>query len=224
MIVCGDSLQVLSGMASGSVDCVITDPIWPNVPDEMFPGCDDPFALLFQVLDTLPAGVKRIVIILRSDSDPRFLAAVPARWPFFHVAWMQYVVPGMFGRKLGGNEIAYCFGEPIRSNRGRHLVPGMCQIKAQPVKRNGHPCPRSIEHMVWLVNWWSDPGEVVLDPFAGSGTIEMACQRLGRKSISIEISPEYARMAQERCERDLPITQRPNRENPDDFRLEFSPE
>lgn len=63
---------------------------------------------------------------------------------------------------------------------------------------------------------------IVLDPFGGAGTVSLVAQRLGRKSISIEISPEYAKMAQQRCEQDLPITQRPNREDPDDFKLEFS--
>ena len=63
---------------------------------------------------------------------------------------------------------------------------------------------------------------IVLDPFGGAGTVALVSQRLGRKAICIEISPEYARMAQQRCERDLPVTRRPNREKPGDFRLEFT--
>ena len=63
---------------------------------------------------------------------------------------------------------------------------------------------------------------VCLDPFGGAGTVALVAQRLGRKAICIEISPEYARMAQQRVERDLPVTRRPNREKPGEFQLEFS--
>ena len=218
----GDARQIVRGLPPDSVDCVITDPVWPNAPAGMFPDCDNPFALLFDVLNQLPASVRRLVVVLRNDSDPRFLNAVPVRWSFFHASWMYYVLPGRWGRKLGGNEVAYCFGDPVKSAKGRHLVPGMCRMASQFVsKREGHPCPRSLEHMKWLVDWWSDPGETVLDPFCGTGTIASACQTLGRRSVNIEISPEYARMAQQRCEQDLPATRRPNREVPGDFQLEL---
>ena len=63
---------------------------------------------------------------------------------------------------------------------------------------------------------------IVLDPFGGAGTVALVAQRLGRKALCIEISPEYARLAQQRVERDLPVTQRPNREKPGEFQLEFT--
>jgi len=47
-----------------------------------------------------------------------------------------------------------------------------------------------------------DPGEalcVVLDPFAGSGTTCAVAARLGRASVGIELSPEYMRLAEDRC-------------------------
>ena len=204
-ILTGDALTELAKLPDESVQCVITDPVWPNAPPSMFP-TEDPWCLLNSTLQALPLGVKRLVIILRSDSDPRFLSAVPShRWPFFHAAWLQYALPGFCGRKLGGNEIAYCFGEPIKFTKSRQLIPGMCQVKAQPTSKTDHPCPRSIEHMLWLVNWWSDPGEMILDPFAGSGTIGLAADRLGRDAILIEINSEYAEMARARITGDAPL-------------------
>lgn len=41
-------------------------------------------------------------------------------------------------------------------------------------------------------------GGIVLDPFMGSGTVALVARRLGRKSIGIEINPEYAQMAAQR--------------------------
>jgi hypothetical protein len=39
---------------------------------------------------------------------------------------------------------------------------------------------------------------VVLDPFAGSGTVGVVCERLGRRFVGIELNPEYAAMAERR--------------------------
>ena len=45
----------------------------------------------------------------------------------------------------------------------------------------------------------------VLDPFAGSGTVALVAQRMGRDAILCEISPEYAEMARKRIESDAPM-------------------
>jgi DNA modification methylase len=48
----------------------------------------------------------------------------------------------------------------------------------------------------------SKPGDLVLDPFAGSGTTGVVALRLGRSFIGIELSPEYAEMARKSLETD----------------------
>lgn len=47
---------------------------------------------------------------------------------------------------------------------------------------------------------WSDPGDVVLDPFMGSGTTGITCVKNGRHYIGFEISPKYTELAQERID------------------------
>lgn len=47
---------------------------------------------------------------------------------------------------------------------------------------------------------WSNPGDLVLDPFMGSGTTGVACVNTGRDFVGIEISEEYYNMAKERVE------------------------
>ena len=46
----------------------------------------------------------------------------------------------------------------------------------------------------------SDEGDVVLDPFLGSGTLLRVCQNTNRNGIGIDINPEYIRMSKERLE------------------------
>lgn len=187
-------------------EALITDPVWPNCPQGMMQGWEDPNRLFEETMERLPQSLVRLTVVMRTDSDPRFLAAVPGDWPFFQTLTLQYALPSFTGRKLGGNEAAYVFGEPVRYEAGRHLIPGMSP-KAQPGHRDGsHPCPRSPLHMRWLVNWCSDPWETVLDPFAGSGTTLVAAKACGRRAVGIEIEERYCELAAGRLEQEsLPL-------------------
>lgn len=65
-------------------------------------------------------------------------------------------------------------------------------------QRNEHPTTKPLPLMLELVELFTDPGEVVLDPFAGSGTTGVACLRSGRRFIGIERDPKYAQVARDR--------------------------
>ena len=51
----------------------------------------------------------------------------------------------------------------------------------------------------------SRPGDTVLDPFLGAGTVGLVASRLGREWVGIEINPEYAAMAERRVRDDAPL-------------------
>jgi DNA modification methylase len=55
----------------------------------------------------------------------------------------------------------------------------------------------------------SRPGDAVLDPFAGSGTVGMVALRHGRSFVGIELNPTYAAMARERIAGDAPLLNTP---------------
>jgi site-specific DNA-methyltransferase (adenine-specific) len=61
----------------------------------------------------------------------------------------------------------------------------------EAAENNGHPCPKPLGQMLWLVNRASLAGDTILDTFMGSGTTGVAAVRLGRKFIGIEIEPKY---------------------------------
>lgn len=192
---CRDVLPLLGG-----VDVICTDPVWPNVPAGSIPGSDDPYGLWSEACLVFPA-FKRLLVIMRSDSDPRFLGCISSSVPFFRCIQMSYALPNYIGRKLGGDEVAYWFGPPIRSAPGRRVVPGRAPL-AQPSQRpkNGHPMSRAQVHFDWLISWCVDDGEVVLDPFMGSGTTGVACARWRRQFIGIEVEPRYFDIACRRIE------------------------
>jgi DNA modification methylase len=65
--------------------------------------------------------------------------------------------------------------------------------------RAGHPAPFPPELAERLIRMFSFAGDLILDPFAGSGSTAMAAIRAGRNSISIEIEQEYLNSATRRA-------------------------
>lgn len=64
--------------------------------------------------------------------------------------------------------------------------------------RPAHPCPKPLPLMAALVRDFSDRGETILDPFAGSGTTGVAAIAHGRRFIGWERDPEYHEVARKR--------------------------
>ena len=53
-----------------------------------------------------------------------------------------------------------------------------------------HPTQKPVALMEWCLGFLPD-AKTILDPYAGSGTVAVACERMGRRSTSIEIDPDY---------------------------------
>ena len=61
-----------------------------------------------------------------------------------------------------------------------------------------HPTQKPIALMEWCIKLFTNEGDTILDPFMGSGTTGVACARLNRNFIGIEINPQYFEIAQRR--------------------------
>lgn len=64
---------------------------------------------------------------------------------------------------------------------------------------NGHPTVKPMDLMKWLVTLVSREGQVVVDPFCGTGTTCKAAKELGREWLGIEQNPKWADIARVRC-------------------------
>ena len=69
---------------------------------------------------------------------------------------------------------------------------------ANPLHRAGHPTQKPLALVEWIIRTFSNPGDLVLDPYMGSGTTAEACLRTGRRFIGIEQEERYFDMARER--------------------------
>jgi site-specific DNA-methyltransferase (adenine-specific) len=74
--------------------------------------------------------------------------------------------------------------------------PRVCGTFKERAGFHGCQMPEALLTRIILAS--SQPGDVVLDPFVGSGTTAVAAKRLGRRYVGIDISPEYVKHTQRR--------------------------
>lgn len=87
--------------------------------------------------------------------------------------------------------------EGVRANIWRY------NVNKYGMENTGHPAPFPIALAKDHVASWSNPGDVVLDPFAGSGTTLKAAKELNRRFVGIEINPEYVEICKRRIAQDV---------------------
>lgn len=67
-------------------------------------------------------------------------------------------------------------------------------------RRDEHPCQLPIHLLERLLLMSSDEGDIIFDPFIGTGTTAIAAKKLGRKFIGIDIDPKYVEIANKKLE------------------------
>ena len=83
----------------------------------------------------------------------------------------------------------------------KYLTSSVWRIPAdREGRKEGHIAPYPLELALRAIAMWSLPSDIVLDPFAGSGTTGVAAIRLGRRFIGFEINADYCQKANERIQ------------------------
>ena len=91
-----------------------------------------------------------------------------------------------------------------RAERGERVVPefsvrqNVWEFPAHDGEGTQHPAPFHFDLARDHIATWSNPGDVVLDPFSGSGTTAKAAKEFGRRFIGLEVNPEYCAIAERR--------------------------
>ncbi len=82
-----------------------------------------------------------------------------------------------------------------------HKNPGSFQSDGTKKKAtNAHPTVKPIKLFEWLIRLVTREGQIVLDPFLGSGTTAIAAHNAGRKCVGIEKEDEYLQIAKKRID------------------------
>ena len=216
----GDCREVLAAIRS--VDVVVTDPPYDVTPTSIthysnpgmikagWMGTSYPanHGKMFQV----PEFGDWMGVVFEScaaDADAYFMsndkvlmdmrsAAASAGWKFHNLlVWQKPVgIPNRWYFK--DCEFAlYMWRGKAKTIR----QPSSCQtFRAGHVRDRRHVSQKPVELIAHYVANSSDLGDLVLDPFMGVGTTGVACARLGRRFVGIEIDADYFRIACERIE------------------------
>ena len=120
---------------------------------------------------------------------------------FFHSVIWDKINPGLGWRYRRQHEmvmIAHREGGKLLWADNKKASPNIFSL--MPPRERQHPNEKPLALVDHFISLHSRVGQVVLDPFMGSGTTGVACAKLGRKFIGIEIEPKYFDIACRRIE------------------------
>ena len=90
---------------------------------------------------------------------------------------------------------------PLGKNPGDlWIIPN---VKSNHVEKTEHPCQFPVELIERLVLSMTNEGDLVFDPFLGSGTSIIAAIRHGRRGAGVEIHPKYIELAKQRIQQEI---------------------
>lgn len=97
------------------------------------------------------------------------------------------------------SKVSSGFGKNVSNWLGRDMVypTNVIHLATECSNRN-HSATFPVELPTWFIKLFTQPGDIVLDPFMGSGATALAAIRLGRNFVGIDISKEYVELAQRR--------------------------
>lgn len=207
--------EILPRLRPASVDVVLTDPPYgirymarrkrpSEVPTSI--ANDDS-------LNALRSSLAPIDRVLKQDRHAYFFAgptrigeAVDAVAEFWRVKNLLVWDKGNAGSRgdctagysLNWEAIIYASKgrRPLQGPRPRAVYRFDWQAWRDPV----HPTVKPVAMMAWLLTKSSVQGELVLDPFMGSGVVLRAAAELGRRAIGIELEERYCEVAAKRIE------------------------
>jgi len=91
------------------------------------------------------------------------------------------------------------FGKNVSNWVGRDTVyPNNVLHMATECNNVGHSAAFPVDLPAWFINLFTQPGDIVLDPFIGSGTTAVAAKQLGRHFVGIEKEADYCGVAVQR--------------------------
>ncbi len=210
----GDAVEWLGGLGDGCVDLLVTDPAYESLEKyravgtttrlkhskassndwfQIFPNARFPdlFRQAYRVL------ARNAHLYLFCDQTTMFVAKPAAEAAGFRfwkpLVWDKCAI-GMGYHYRARYELVLFF----EKGRRRLANLAIADVITAPRVRGGYPAEKPVAVAEVLIRQSSSPGELVVDPFAGSGSIGVAAARLGRRFLGNDLCAEAVTVAARR--------------------------
>ena len=182
----GDCLEILPTLPK--VDAVITDP--PYGVNLEYGDYDDSFDNWKNLIDSfLPLALAicngSIIVPTSKFEGEQY---IHRHNPIWRLCWFKGASCTRSPIGFKDWEPTFIFGRAPKKQCHDYFTAHANSVRAEI---SGHPCPKPYAWAKWLVDKMSERAETILDPFMGSGTTGVACVKLGRKFVGIEIEERY---------------------------------
>lgn len=210
----GDAVEWLRTLRDSSVDLIVTDPPYESLEKhraigtttrlkkskassndwfQIFP--NDRFPELFSELYRVLAPNRHFYLFC--DQETMFIAK-----PIAEASGFRFWKPLVWDKKKIGMGYHYrsryefvLFFEKGKRKLANLSIPDVIEV---PRIHKGYPTEKPVQVSEVLVQQSTEPLEVVVDPFFGSGSVGVAALRLDRAFLGCDINPEALRIAEER--------------------------
>jgi site-specific DNA-methyltransferase (adenine-specific) len=218
-----DAFEVLPTISDGSIDCVCSDPpygitahAWDKAP---------PLELMWQLFEAKAKQNANYILFCAGGFSIDLINSRRA-WFRYDLSWVKNNKTGFLNASLmplRNHENVIIFGKPGHQKTATfNQVEGMSHPSSVLVfKRDAtrpeeclHPTQKPFSLMYYLLRLYSNPGDLILDPFAGSCTTGCAALRANRRFIGIEREKKYFDIACRRLEEAMREKERFNRKKP----------
>ncbi|NBR35830.1 MAG: site-specific DNA-methyltransferase [Chitinophagales bacterium] len=178
-IINGDSFEVLSSLPNNYAESVITDP---------------PYDLSRQQIETLDSEFARIANGKIVFMPPENQWVNSTQFGF----WIKPISTKNTSRRYSRFVEMIFFGGNLAWNSERHWSQYTNVFTDLVDGETDHPFEKPLSLMKRLILNHTNPGQIIIDPFCGSGTTLLAAKQAGRKAIGIEMDKSYCELAAKR--------------------------
>lgn len=198
-----DCIEFMKTLDAGSVDLVLTDPPY-LLPGMKGAGCFGGRDSLTGTKGFTDMGFDTSILnqfanwmcFCSRHNIVEVLSQCKARWNILH--WCKpNPVPTCNNKYL--SDIEYCVHNWTKGRLfGEFKDKSLFMVLPCGNKETKHPNEKPLKLMYKLLRNGSQEQDLIFDPFAGSGTTAVACERLNRRWIACELDPEYCELAKKR--------------------------
>jgi len=205
---CGDSFNILKYLDTNSIDMVVTDP---------------PYGMEFRSnyrkvryeriandgnVDWTEEVIGELYRVMKPDTALYWFCSFHSIDVFLSVIKNKFNIKNILiweKNNTGMGDLTGSYAPKyemiIFAHKGRRLLNGRRDPDILHFNRTGnknHPTEKPVDLLEYLISKSSNEGDLILDPFIGSGSTAVACKNINRQYIGIEIDLEYYRIATER--------------------------